>query len=91
MLNKFISDGSLTAVGQLTFMEANSRGDDILIYQQNENGERVHVETFYGLRQQVCNIIKISGEAQRNNVSRWCCIQAHDVRLNVVLSSTNVK
>lgn len=53
MLNKVISDGSLHAAGQLTFIEANSRGDDILVYKRNENNERVHVDTFYGLRQQV--------------------------------------
>lgn len=52
MLNKVISNKTLKAVGQVTFLEANSIGDDILIYKTNECGEKRHVETFYGIRQQ---------------------------------------
>ena len=53
MLNKIISNKSLKAVGQVTFVEANSVEDDIHLYQRNEDGERIHFETFYGIRQQV--------------------------------------
>eukprot|EP00111_Clytia_hemisphaerica_P005108 TCONS_00014711-protein len=52
MLNKIISNKSMKAVGQVTFVEANSVEDDIHLYQRNEDGERIHFQTFYGIRQQ---------------------------------------
>jgi len=49
-----MNEKTLRAVGQVTFLEANSQGDDILVYRSNaENGQKEHVETFYGIRQQV--------------------------------------
>ena len=58
MLNKIMTNNSLQLFGQVTFVEANSVGDDIHLYHDNKDGnQRTHFETFYGLRQQVQQFI----------------------------------
>ena len=53
MLNRVINEKLLTAVGQVGFYPANSEGDDIVIYSQNEDDSRSIIGNLYGLRQQV--------------------------------------
>ena len=53
MLNRVINEKLLTAVGQVGFYPANSEGDDIVVYSQNEDDIKSIVGNLYGLRQQV--------------------------------------
>jgi len=52
MLNRVINEKLLTAVGQVGFYPANSEGDDIVVYSQNEDDIKSIVGNLYGLRQQ---------------------------------------
>lgn len=60
MLNKIISTGSLKAHGVVAFFPANSVGDDIEVY--GEDGQ--HLETLFGLRQQVITIYHLVTSGQ---------------------------
>ena len=53
MLTEIMANDSLQVTGQVAFYKANSKGDDILLY--DECGDQL--STLYGIRQQVKDVI----------------------------------
>ena len=53
MLNRVIKEKLFTAVGQVGFYPANSRGDDIDIFSPTDGENKSTSSVLYGIRQQV--------------------------------------
>ena len=62
MLKNIINEKLIRCHGVVAFYKANSVGDDILLYNEDDT----HVETLYGLRQQVSGVNRLVG-----STSRW--------------------
>lgn len=56
MLKTMISEKQLQAHGTVGFYPCNSRGDDIIVYSQDQECGSEPITVFHGLRQQVATI-----------------------------------
>ena len=54
MLKNIMETKSLHAIGVVAFLPANSVGDDIYVFEDDNEREGSPHAVFYGLRQQVC-------------------------------------